>query len=162
MYYYGSACRGTDLHSGRLLYIHIYYIYIYTYTVDYFKSEYNRTLHRFYIRQVMFTCFHSLSCTQHDTDNGPSSCVYPLPFRDGFMESRKSQSRGAQAFGGPPTECCYRLLVENGLKETFLNKETILKSFLTLPVSNASGRSHLVLLKELKTIYDQQFRKSIK
>ena len=40
MYYPGSACWGTDLPSGRLLYIHIYrpiciYIYIYIY---YFKS----------------------------------------------------------------------------------------------------------------------------
>ena len=45
----------------------------------------------------------------------------------------------------------YKLTVtNNGLKETFLNLETILKIFLTIPIANASGEISFSALKRIK------------
>lgn len=45
----------------------------------------------------------------------------------------------------------YKLIVTNdGLKETFPNLETILKIFLTIPISNASGERSFSALKRIK------------
>ena len=45
----------------------------------------------------------------------------------------------------------YKLIVtKNGLKETFPNLETILKTLLTIPIANASGERYFSALKRIK------------
>jgi hypothetical protein len=48
----------------------------------------------------------------------------------------------------------YKLLL-NGLRSTFPNTETILKIFLTMPVSNASGERSFSVPKKNKKLFEE-------
>lgn len=77
--------------------------------------------------------------------------IHGKQFTDELKHFRHFLSVMGQDQHSAEPEKWYKLLVNSdGLKETFPNVETILKIFLTLPVSNASGERSFSALKRVK------------
>lgn len=77
--------------------------------------------------------------------------IHGKQFTDELKHFRHFLSVMGQDQHSADPEKWYKLLVNSdGLKETFPNVETILKIFLTLPVSNASGERSFSALKRVK------------